>query len=48
MSSQVEIHMKTLKSWLIRTLLLIVYLDKDVEIFIIIDSHGMYHFPGRG
>ena len=45
MSTQVEYRMETLASWLILTLLLIVFLDKDVEKLIIINSHGMYHLP---
>ena len=45
MSTQVEYRMETLASWLILTLLLIVFLDKDVEKLIIINSHGRYHLP---
>ena len=45
MSSQVEIHMKKIEIMVNCYITSECFFVKDVEILIIMNSHGMYHLP---
>ena len=48
MSSQVEIHMKKIEIMVNCYITSECLFVKDVEILIIMNSHGMYHLPWKG